>query len=107
MKLITKEILKAFEKQGDTSKKMADQITVICKLFNPMGAATWYLYDKEDDDRYWCFANLGDPSFAELGLVSLSELQSIKIAGVGIERDLYFEPQNLQNIIDTVYEEIT
>ena len=106
MKLITKEIEKAFKKQGYTGDKSADQIMIVCKLFNPSGAGTWYLYEKEDDDIYWCFANLGDPINAECGTISMSEIESIKLPpfGLGIERDMHFEPLTIS--LKTVQETI-
>ena len=79
MKLITKEIEKEFEKQGYTGETEAEDIKIIVKFFNPMGAGTWYLYEKETDDVYWAFANLGDPVMAECGTVSLKEIYSTKI----------------------------
>jgi hypothetical protein len=107
MKLITKAIENAFKKQGDTSEKEMKDIKIVCKLFNPCGAGTWYLYEKDnnDPDIYWCFANLGDPYYAECGTVSLSELLSIKLPfGMSIERDLSFEPLaiSLQEVWDIV-----
>ena len=105
MKLITKEIEKAFEKQGATGDKSPKDIKIVCKFFNPVGPGTWYLYEKEDDDVYWCFANLGDPIMAECGTVSLSEIKSLKLPfGLGIERDVYFKPfsKTLQEVIDTI-----
>lgn len=91
MILITKEIEKAFEKQGSTAEMDMDEIKIICKLFNPVGAETWYLYEKEDSDVYWCFVNLGDPTYAECGTVSLNELKSLTLPlGLKIERDRHF-----------------
>jgi len=102
-KLITKKDLELFEKQGDTSEKSMEEITVITKLFNPTGAGTWYLYEKLDDDVYMCFANLGDIEMAELGTVSIKELAEFKgMFGLGIERDKFFEPTNLKEIYDKV-----
>ena len=104
MQLLTKELLKQFEKQGDTSEKSIDEITVIAKFFNPMGAGTWYLYEYNPEDRIFMgFANLGDPVMAELGSVSLDELESLKLPfGMGIERDRYFQPMPLRKVVDTV-----
>lgn len=105
MKIITKAIEKAFAKQGYTGNKSAKDIMIVMKLFNPVGAGTWYLYEKQDDDIYWCFANLGDPMFAECGTVSLSELMSIKLRfGLKIERDMHFEPLSisLQDVMDKI-----
>lgn len=75
------------------------------KLFNPCGAGTWYIYEKIDDDIYMCFANLGDPTFAECGSVSLSELMSLRLPfGLKIERDMYFKPlsMTLKEVMDKV-----
>lgn len=105
MKIITKAIEKAFEKQGDTSRKSMQDIKIVMKLFNPVGAGTWYIYEHIEDDIYMCFANLGDPVCAELGTVSLDELMSIKLPfGLSIERDMHFDPlsRTLQDVYDTV-----
>ena len=106
MKLITKEIERAFEKQGYTGEKTGDEIKIVCKLFNPIGAGTWYLYEKIDEDVFMCFANLDDPQFAECGTVSLSELKRIfhPVFGLGIERDKHFEPlkHTLKEVINVV-----
>jgi len=96
MKIITKEIADAFKKQGYTGDKEAKDIKIVLKLFNPCGAGTWYLYEKEDEDTYMCFANLGDPMFAECGSVSMSELMSLRLPfGLHIERDMHFKPLSM------------
>jgi hypothetical protein len=60
MKILTKEIIAAFKKQGYTGDKSTKDIKVILKIFNPTGGQTWYLYEQEDEDIYWAFVNLGD-----------------------------------------------
>jgi len=104
MMLITKEIENAFEKQGDTSNKSTDEIKVICKLFNPVGAGTWYLYEHVEDDLYMAFVNLGDPMMAEMGYVSLNELKNLRLPlGLSIERDRSFGFNHvLKDVIDKV-----
>lgn len=105
MILITKEIENLFAKQVDTSELEAKDIKVICKLFNPVGAATWWLYEHIEDDIYMCFADLGDPMYAECGTVSLNELKSLRLPlGLSIERDSSFEngKVTLQSVIDKV-----
>lgn len=105
MKIITKAIEAAFQKQGYTGDKSPKDIKVVMKLFNPCGAGTWYLYEKEDEDIYWCFANLGDPICAECGTVSMQELMSLRLPfGMKIERDMHFEPlsMSLQDVIDKI-----
>ena len=92
MKLLTKEILSQFEKQGYTDGKPKEDIKVILKLFNPCGAGTWYLTEYDPVERmFFGFVNLGDPQMAELGYVSLDEIERVKgPLGIGIERDRYF-----------------
>jgi hypothetical protein len=105
MKILTKEVLKAFTKQGDTSQKSMSEIKIVLKLFGG-GAFSWYLYEKLDDDIYMAFVNLGDPEMSECGTVSMQELMSIKFPpfGLGIERDMYFKPlsRTLEDVINTV-----
>jgi hypothetical protein len=79
----------------------------VMKLFNPTGAGTWYLYEKEDDDIYWAFVNLGDIDNAECGTVSMTELMNFRGRfGLGIERDKFFEPlsmtlEEVRNIVES------
>jgi len=106
MKLLTKEIVSAFKKQGDTSEMEMEEIKVIAKFFNPIGASTWYLYEFEEEEGiFWCFANLGDPTFAECGTVALKELEDLRLPmGLRIERDMHFPigKHTLREIIDKV-----
>jgi hypothetical protein len=66
----------------------------VVKLFNPCGAATWLISEMKESDEDILFG-LCDLGFGtpELGYVSRAELESIRLmGGLGIERDLYFEP---------------
>ena len=106
MKLLTKEVLDAFKKQGPCGEKKVADIKCICKFFNPIGNSYWYCYEYEPKDRiFWAYVNLIGPDCAELGPVSLDELESIKLHfGMGIERDLGFPigKYTMQEIIDKV-----
>lgn len=105
MKIITKEIEAAFAKQGYTGNKSAKDIKIVMKLFNPTGAGTWYLYEREDEDIYWGFVNLNDLEMAECGTVSMQELLAFRGRfGLGIERDMHFAPlsMSLQEVQDKV-----
>ena len=105
MKIITKEIENAFAKQGYTGDMSAKDIKIVMKLFNPTGAGTWYLYEKEDEDIYWGFVNLGDPEMSECGTVSMTELMNFRGRfGLHIERDKFFKPlsMSLQEVMDIV-----
>lgn len=67
----------------------------VVKWFNPCGAATWLIteLDPHGEDLAYglCDLGLGSP---ELGYVSVSALQSIRLLGgtLGIERDLHWRP---------------
>jgi len=105
MKIITKEIEQAFQKQGNTSQKSAKDIKIVLKLFGG-GACSWYLYEKINEDTYMAFVNLGDPEMSECGYVSLSEILAIRFKpfGLGVERDMYFKPlsRTLEDVMQTV-----
>ena len=105
MKLITKAIENAFQKQGDTSQKEMKDIKIIMKLFGG-GAYSCYLYEKINDDLYMAFVNMGDSQCAECGYVSMSEIKALKFRpfGLGVERDLGFKPMSrtLKDVFDTV-----
>ena len=105
MKILTQEILDAFKKQGKTGNKSAKDIKIVLKLFSPVGAATWYIYEKETDDIYWAFVNLGDYEMSECGTVSMNELISLRLPlGLHIERDMYFKPlsMSLEEVMNIV-----
>ena len=63
------------------------------KLFLPWCAATWLISERDPDEPDLLFGlcdlGLGEP---ELGTVSLSELQSVRKFGLGLERDRHFKP---------------
>jgi len=91
MKLLTKEITKKATEQFDKGSDLDDQM-IVAKFFNPMGSWTWYLMNlAEDGDYAW---GIVDGHAVEMGSFSISELQKVKLKpfGLGIERDMYFEP---------------
>ena len=66
---------------------------VHCKFFNPTGSGTWLILEFDGKDTLFGFTHILE---GELGYSSLSELQSFKGSfHLGIERDLYFQPQRL------------
>ena len=65
-----------------------------------IGGSDWYAteYDPENQ-TFFGFAILNnDLEMAEWGYFSLNELASVKVAFLEIDRDLYFEPTQAQNI---------
>ena len=77
------------------------------KLFDPVGAATWYLSSIDPDDTNIAFGlcDLG-MGFPEMGNVDINELDTFKgKLGLGIERDLHWQPTNGQTLTE-LYDEV-
>jgi len=90
MKLFTKEIEEQLQKQF--SKGSEEDQMIVCKIFNPYGAGTWWLInqDPNEPEYLWCIANIFE---TEEGSVGKSELESYRNSfGLGLERDLCFKP---------------
>jgi len=105
MKLFTKEILAKLPAIGTTSEMGMEEIKVPLKLFGG-GACSWYIfeYDPEAKEAFG-FVTLGDPQMAEIGYISIAELEAIKFPpfGLPIERDLHFGFEHtLKEVFDTV-----
>ena len=90
MKLLTKEITGKAQKQYDKGSDIDGQM-IVAKFFDPMGSWKWYLMNLADDKDYaW---GIVDGFEVEMGSFSMKELASIQLPlGLGIERDMYFEP---------------
>ena len=89
MKLLTKEIKEQAEKQYKQGSDMEQK--VVAKYFDPVGSWKWFVMNKKKDDDY-CWG-IVKGNAVEMGSFSMKELESIKLPfGLGIERDLYFEP---------------
>ena len=100
MKLLTKEILKKLPKLGVTSELKSEDINVVVKFFAPWGSWSWYAVEFDCDDLFFGYVR-GD--FPELGMFSLSELQSVTGPfGLKIERDRYFGNHTLQDVMDKI-----
>jgi hypothetical protein len=98
MKLMTKEIEKKAQKQFPRGSDM-EQL-VVAKFFDPTGSWKWYLMNQDpaDPDYLW---GIVKGSEIEVGSFSLSELSTVKGAlGIGMERDLYFDPKPASEILD-------
>lgn len=102
MQLMTKGLLKEFEKQGQTDGKKPEDVKIIAKFFNPTGAGNWYATEWiPEDGVFFGYANIGDSECAELGYFSLEELQTYRGKfGLGIERDLHFHNRTLKEVLD-------
>ena len=91
------------------SQEHVEDPMVICTFFHPLSHWTWYAYEGSpvDADGYydtdkekvdflffgWVYAD-----FPELGYFSLSEMESVNVGGLGIERDEHFIPKKLSEV---------
>lgn len=100
MKLLTQEIRKKlpplYSQDGKGSKAVA-----YVKFFTPDSSWTWYATEYDGNDTFF---GLVDGHFKELGYFSLSEFESVRgPMGLPIERDLYWQPKNLQEIAPELF----
>lgn len=114
MKLITKKLEELFSKYPPMSQSEDENPLAIAKYFLSSGRWTWYVIEAEkvndDDYHFFGYVKSGiDPLFDEYGTFTLNQLKSIKvpiqigdilIGELGIERDPYFEPTRMSEIIE-------
>jgi hypothetical protein len=104
MKLFTADIDKKLFEQYSEGNDLENQV-VVAKIFNPYGRGTWYLLnsDPDDPDYLWAIVDLFE---VELGSVSRSELESIKVPPFNqhLERDLGFKPVNALELFNYLIE---
>ncbi len=78
------------------SQEEVDDPKAIAKYFTPDSNWTWYATEFDGKDTFF---GLVDGFEKELGYFSLAELESVKGPfGLGIERDLWFEPTPLSEL---------
>ena len=95
MKILTKSIEKKLPKLGGQENKGLDAVAYV-KFFTPWTSWTWYASEYSDG----MFFGLVDGFVKELGYFSLEELESIKGPfGLRIERDFYFQPTKLKELM--------
>jgi hypothetical protein len=111
MKLITQEDLKKLEAQdpyhpsGPHKELPPEKLLVIVKFFTPDSSWTWYAVSasKDEESGDVQFFGLVDGLEVELGYFWLSELESARGAlGLPIERDLYWTPKPLSEVMREV-----
>ena len=104
MKLLTKKILKSLPPIGSQDgTKPPDQMTAYVKFFGG-GRGTWFACEFDGDDTFFGYviSPIG-PDGDEYGYFSLSDLQKLRLPpfGLPIERDRYFTPSRVADILHT------
>ena len=101
MQLLTKEIKTKAEKQYNQGGEMSQK--VVAKFFDPVGSWTWYLMNKDPESGY-CWG-IVDGMAVEMGSFMIEELEEhTGHFGLGIERDISFEPVKAKVIWDKLNE---
>jgi hypothetical protein len=79
-----------------------DKQKVVTKIFNPYGEGRWYLLNSDPNDPDYIWAIVSMFGNVEMGSVSRSELESIRLRpfGLPLERDIYFTPKNAKEVYD-------
>jgi len=93
MKLLTKALRDKLPPLY-ANEHVADPIAIV-KFFHPFSNWTWYATEFDGTDTFFGLVN-GHES--ELGYFSLSELSSLTVRGLGIERDKFFSPTPLSKL---------
>jgi len=97
--LINQELKEKFASIGSQDEVLDP--TLIAKFFNPCGSQTWYAISYEEAS-HCCFGYVTGMFEDELGYFSIDELESLQVPpfGLRIERDLYFTPCRLSEIVN-------
>lgn len=84
-----------------TLDNLPDDGTALCpvKLFNPCGAATWWIasYDPDTHIAFGVADLCGEP---EIGSFSMDEIVALRCPpfGLPIERDLHYTPKSIDTL---------
>jgi hypothetical protein len=100
-KLFTASVDKMLFKQYSMGSDL-DKQKVVTKIFNPYGEGRWYLLNSDPNDPDYIWAIVSMFGNVEIGSVSRSELESIRLRpfGLPLERDLYFTPKNAKEVYE-------
>jgi len=94
--LLSKEILDKLPKLGETENQKNPMAVV--KFFYPDANFTWYAIEFDGKDLFYGLVHGFEK---ELGYFTLSELMTNRgKLGCEIERDLYFNPKPLKELLD-------
>jgi len=94
MKLLTKELINRFKYIG--SQEALDDPIIVAKFFHPFSNYTWYATEYDVENKM--FFGMVHGHDKELGYFSFDELNSLRVGGLPVERDLYFTNKKLSDL---------
>ena len=101
MDLMPEEVREKMPKLYEQEKLGTDAVASV-KYFTPDSGWTWYATEFDGEDTFF---GLVDGFEKELGYFSLAELCTVKgPLGLPIERDLYWEPKTLREIVPEIFD---
>ena len=96
MKLMTKAIEKKLPALYSQDGKDPKDVKVIVKFFHPLSRYTFYATEGgRNEEGDLIMFGLVRSQETELGYVSLREMEAVRVRGLGMERDRYFEGHTL------------
>jgi len=99
MKLMTKAIEKKLPALYSQDGKDPKDVKIIAKFFHPMSSYTFYATEGErNEDGDLIMFGYVRSQFNELGYVSLKEMEAVRVRGLPMERDMYFENHTLAEV---------
>lgn len=99
MKLLTKELEKKMPGyRGQERIDNPNDPVVYAVFFHPLSSWYWFVTEYNSERKEFFGFVCGNEN--EFGYFSLKELESVSVMGLGIERDLYFEPKRLSKVIE-------
>lgn len=106
MKLLTEKIKKSLEKYPICSQDgKRENAFCSAKFFFPSGAWTWYITEANLQTGELFGVTINAQGEGEWGYNSLKEMEDLRVMGLGIERDIAFEPAPLKDINDPYLKE--
>ena len=101
MKLLTAALLKKIPALYATEDLPPSKVKVYTKFFHPYSSYYWYPseYDPEQKLFFGVVSNSNRPQDSELAYFSQTELESLKMKGLPIERDMYFTRTTLDKVL--------
>lgn len=86
-----------------SQEKLGGDAVAHVKYFTPDSSWTWYATEFDGADTFFGLVHGFEKEF---GYFSLSELESVKgPMGLHIERDLYWQPKTLKQIVPEIFKE--